>query len=48
VPQALDTLNGHIWQAPGPGRQPLMLVYNRALVPEPPATNEEFVALARS
>lgn len=47
VPQALDTLNGHIWQAPDQVGNHLMLVYNRALVPAPPATSDEFVALAR-
>lgn len=47
VPQALDTLNGHIWQAPDQVGNHLMLVYNRALVPSPPATSEEFVALAK-
>lgn len=47
VPQALDTLNGHIWQAPDQVGNHLMLVYNRALVSAPPATSEEFVALAK-
>jgi arabinogalactan oligomer/maltooligosaccharide transport system permease protein len=47
VPQALDTLNGHLWQAPDQVGNHLMLVYNRKLVPKPPATSEEFIALAR-
>jgi arabinogalactan oligomer/maltooligosaccharide transport system permease protein len=47
VPQALDTLNGHVWQAPDQVGNHLMLVYNRALVPVPPATSQEFVALAK-
>jgi maltose-binding protein MalE len=47
VPQALDTLNGHIWQAPDQVGNHLMLVYNRKLVPAPPGTSEEFVALAK-
>lgn len=47
VPQALDTLNGHIWQAPDQVGNHLMLVYNKRLVPEPPQTSEEFVALAK-
>ena len=47
VPQALDTLNGHVWQAPDQVGNHLMLVYNRALVPVPPQTSEEFVALAK-
>lgn len=46
VPHALDTLNGHVWQAPDQVGNHLMLVYNRALVPAPPATHEEFVATA--
>ncbi len=47
VPQALDTLNGHIWQAPDQVGNHLMLVYNRKLVPTPPQTSEEFVAIAK-
>lgn len=47
VPQALDTLDGHVWQAPDQVGNHLMLVYNRALVPVPPRTSEEFVALAK-
>ncbi len=47
VPQALDTLDGHIWQAPDQVGNHLMLVYNRKLVPKPPATSEELVATAR-
>jgi maltose-binding protein MalE len=47
VPQALDTLNGHVWQAPDQVGNHLMLVYNRKLVPQPPHTSAEFVALAK-
>lgn len=47
VPQALDTLGGHVWQAPDQVGNHLMLVYNRALVSSPPETNEEFLALAK-
>jgi maltose-binding protein MalE len=47
VPQALDTLNGHVWQAPDQVGNHLMLVYNRKLVPQPPHTSAEFVAIAR-
>ena len=35
------------WQAPDQVGNHLMLVYNRALVSAPPATSEEFVALAK-
>jgi maltose-binding protein MalE len=47
VPQSLDTLNGHLWAAPDQVGNHLMLVYNRKLVPTPPATSAEFVALAQ-
>lgn len=47
VPQALDTLNGHLWAAPDQVGNHLMLVYNKKLVPTPPATSDAFVALAR-
>lgn len=47
VPHALDTLNGHIWQAPDQVGNHLMLVYNKALVPQPPGTHDEFVAVAK-
>lgn len=48
VPQALDTLNGHLWSAPDQVGNHLMLVYNKALVPHPPATHEEFLAIAKA
>jgi maltose-binding protein MalE len=47
VPQALDTLGGHLWAAPDQVGNHLMLVYNRQLVPTPPATSGQFVALAQ-
>ncbi|MCC6651357.1 MAG: extracellular solute-binding protein [Candidatus Eisenbacteria bacterium] len=47
VPQALDTLNGHLWAAPDQVGNHLMLVYNRKLVPEPPRTAAEFLAIAK-
>ncbi len=47
IPQALDTLNGHIWQAPDQVGNHLMLIYNRKLVPQPPRTSDEFVAMAK-
>ena len=48
VPQALDTLNGHLWAAPDQVGNHLMLCYNRALVPTPPATHDEFLAIAKT
>lgn len=47
VPQSLDTLNGHLWAAPDQIGNHLMLVYNRALVPEPPADHASFMATAK-
>ncbi len=47
IPQALDTLNGHVWQAPDQIGNHLMLVYNKKLVPTPPTTSAEFVAIAK-
>ncbi len=47
VPQALDTLDGHLYAAPDQIGNHLMLCYNRRLVPEPPRTTAEFLALAR-
>ncbi|MCC6348206.1 MAG: extracellular solute-binding protein [Candidatus Eisenbacteria bacterium] len=47
VPMALDTLDGHIWQAPDQVGNHLMLVYNRKYVGTPPATHDEFLALAK-
>ena len=36
VPQALDTLNGHLWAAPDQVGNHLLLCYNKKLVPVPP------------
>lgn len=47
VPASLDTLDGHLWAAPDQIGNHLVLVYNKALVPVPPATAEEFVAIAK-
>lgn len=47
LPAALDTLDGHIWQAPDQLGNHLMLLYNRALVPTPPTTHAELVAIGR-
>jgi maltose-binding protein MalE len=48
VPQALDTLDGHVWQAPDQVGNHLTLVFNRALVEKAPETTADFLALARS
>ena len=47
VPQALDTLNGHLWAVPDQVGNHLMLVYNKKLVPTPPRTAAEFLATAK-
>jgi arabinogalactan oligomer/maltooligosaccharide transport system substrate-binding protein len=47
IPSSLDTLNGHIWQAPDQVGNHLMLLYNKALVPRAPATTAEFLAVAK-
>ena len=48
VPQALDTLNGHLWAAPDQVGNHLMLCYNKKLVPQAPKTHEEFLAAAKA
>ncbi len=48
VPQALDTLNGHLWAAPDQVGNHLMLCYNKALVPEAPTTHEAFLRAAKA
>jgi maltose-binding protein MalE len=48
VPQALDTLDGHLWAAPDQVGNHLVLVYNRKLVPQPPRTHDEFLRTARA
>ncbi|MCE9628222.1 MAG: extracellular solute-binding protein [Candidatus Eisenbacteria bacterium] len=48
VPQALDTLNGHLWSAPDQVGNHLMLVYNKALVSTAPTTHAEFLAAAKA
>ena len=48
LPQALDTLDRHIWAAPDQVGNHLTLVYNRALVPNPPATHAEFLRAAKA
>lgn len=47
IPAALDTLDGHLYAVPDQVGNHLMLIYNRALVKEPPRTAEEFIALAK-
>ena len=47
VPASLDTLDGHLWQAPDQLGNHLMLLYNRKLVPSPPTTHDELVATGR-
>jgi len=47
VPQALDTLDGHLWAAPDQVGNHLVLCVNRALVPTAPATTAEFLAAAK-
>jgi maltose-binding protein MalE len=47
VPSSLDTLNGHIYAAPDQVGNHLVLCYDRKVVPRPPETAAEFVALAR-
>jgi maltose-binding protein MalE len=47
IPASLDTLDGHVYAAPDQVGNHLMLMYNKALVPEPPRTTAEFIALAK-
>jgi maltose-binding protein MalE len=47
VPAALDTLDGHIWQIPDQLGNHLMLLSNRKLVPVPPSSHDELVAVGR-
>lgn len=48
VPQALDTLAGHLWAAPDQLGNHLTLVYNKALVPSAPATHAAFLQAAKA
>ncbi len=47
LPTSLDTLDGHLWMVPDQVGNHLLLLYNRKLVPTPPATHEEFIATGR-
>ena len=46
-PAAFDTLDGHVWALPDQIGNHLILVYNKDLVPTPPATFEELIELAK-
>lgn len=46
-PAALDTLDGHIYAVPEQFGNHLALVYNKALVPEPPEDTNRMIALAK-
>ena len=48
VPQALDSLNGHLWSAPDQVGNHLMLCYNKKLVPTAPTTHAEFLRIAKA
>lgn len=48
VPQALDTLGGHLWAAPDQVGNHLMLCFNKALVKTAPTTHAEFLAAAKA
>lgn len=48
VPQALDTLDGHLWAVPDQVGNHLMLIHNRALVPTAPADHAAFLAAAKA
>lgn len=46
-PAAFDTLDGHVWALPDQIGNHLILVYNKDMVPVPPATFEELIELAK-
>ena len=48
LPTSLDTLNGHVWQLPDQFGNHLMLICNTALVPHPPQTINELIAMAKA
>lgn len=48
LPAALDTLNGHVWQLPDQFGNHLMLICNSRLVPHPPQTVDELIAMAKA
>jgi maltose-binding protein MalE len=47
VPQALDTLDGHLYATPDQVGNHLALCYNKKLVPKAPETTDEFIATAK-
>lgn len=47
VPQALDTLDGHLWAVPDQVGNHLLLVFNRAMLAEAPADAATFLAQAK-
>ena len=47
IPAALDTLEGHVWAAPDQVGNHLVFLYDRKLVPVPPRTSGEFIAIAK-
>ena len=47
IPASLDTLEGHVWAAPDQVGNHLVLLYDKKLVPEPPRTSGEFLAVAK-
>jgi len=48
LPIAFDTLKGHVWMLPAQIGNHLCLIYNRALLPEPPATLQEMVRVGEA
>ncbi len=48
VPEAFDTLDGHVWALPDQLGNHLALVRNTALVPDAPETWDELVAIAKA
>jgi maltose-binding protein MalE len=47
-PLTQDRLDGHLWAVPEQFGNHLVFVYNKALVPEPPLTTDEMIALAKA
>lgn len=47
VPQALDSLDGHLYAVPDQVGNHLVMCFNRKLVNAPPQTSAEFLALAK-
>lgn len=47
-PGALDRLGGKVWAAPDQVGNHLALLYNKALLPEPPTTFDELIRMAKA